>query len=88
MFDTKCTHTFTFPLYVTDRNVAMLHFGSICKPVTVQLYVFVFVVSGPPIFVSVTFLSVVVFVVFLFVYNTTRHATQRRHAIYSENHYV
>ena len=43
-------HTFTFPLYVTDRNVAMLHFGSICKPVTVQLYVFVFVVSGPPIF--------------------------------------
>ena len=50
MFDTKCTHTFTFPLYVTDRNVAMLHFGSICKPVTVQLYVFVFVVSGPPIF--------------------------------------
>ena len=43
-------YTFTFPLHVTDRNVAMLHFGSICKPVTVQLYVFVFVVSGPPIF--------------------------------------
>ena len=43
-------YTFTFPLHVTDRNVAMLHFGSICKPVTVQLYVYVFVVSVPPIF--------------------------------------
>ena len=43
-------YTFTFPLHVTDRNVAMLHFGSICKPVTVQLYVYVCVVSVPPIF--------------------------------------
>ena len=81
---TNMQHSYIFCYMYQHCNIVTC--WSIYNPVTFPLYFvrFLSVVRIPPIFVSV--MSVVVFAVLLFVYNTIGRAKRWSRA--SENHYV